>query len=361
MSADTSHLQCLCGAVQEPASILAAEHYPIEAYWCHCNPCRYSSGNLGNNSVTLSGKPAQSSLDACTIHIAVAGGEAERYFCSTCGTKTFNHDVGSESWAACSGMIEPKTLENNRDVVAIKDHIFVGDTKDGGLARFMQSIGSDNISCYTTWWDEGSDSTFKFHDVPHPTTGAHANADRLHASCSCGSVKFSVSPPTAAQASDPNVARWLNLDGTRYLALNCVCRYCRLAAGFPIASNAYVMPENIHIKDQESAEMVLFAYESSSKGTIDFDIDTQAIQAKLPTLKFDFSSPGIRRSFCGTCGAFVFLEHTMRPQCINIAVGILRAESGALAREWIEFDWKQSFWRAQAVVPSWVEALERAT
>lgn len=361
MSADTSHLQCLCGAVREPAYILVAKRYPIEVHWCHCNPCRYTSGNLGNNSVRLSGKPTQSSLDACTVYVA-PGGEAERYFCSTCGTRTFNHEIGSESWAACSGLIEPKTSESIRDIVAIKDHIFVGDTKDGGLANSMQSIESeDKIPCYTTWWDEGTNLTFKFDNVTQPSIEVHADTDRLHASCSCGSIKLQVSPPTDIQFRDPAVARWLNSDGTRYLALNCVCRYCRLAAGFPIVSNAYVMPENVHIVDQQGAETTVFAYESSAKGTIDFDIDTQTISAKLPTLKFDFSSPGIRRSFCGTCGASVFLEHTMRPQCVNIAVGILRAESGALAREWIEFDWKSLYWKAQAVVPSQVKALEKAT
>lgn len=359
MSADTSHLQCLCGAVREPASILAAEHYPIEVHWCHCNPCRYTTGALGNNSVRLSGKPSKSSLDACTIHIA-PGGEAERHFCSTCGTRTFNHEVGSELWAACSGMIEPKALQKDRDIVSIKDHIFVGDTRDGGLATFIQSIGSKDIPCYTTWWDEGPDPTFKFNDIPQASSRAHADTDRLHASCSCGSIKLQVSPPTDTQAKDPAVARWLNSDGTKYLALNCVCRYCRLAAGFPISSNTYVMPENIHVTSQEGAEVTLFAYTSSSTETTNFDVDTHNIQAKLPTLKFDFSSPGIRRSFCGKCGASVFFERATRPQCVNIAIGILRADSGALAREWIEFDWKEVCWKEHGVVPSLVEALKKA-
>lgn len=258
-------------------------------------------------------------------------------------------------------MIEPKASEKDRDIVSIKDHIFVGDTIDGGLARLMQSLGSRSIPCYTTWWDEGPDPTFKFDDLQQTSTGIHTDTDRLHASCSCGLVKLQVSPPADAQVKDPAIARWLNADGTKYLALNCVCRYCRLAAGFPISSNTYVMPENIYATDQEGAETALFAYKSPSKETTNFDNDTQSIQAKLPTLKFDFSSPGTRRSFCGKCGASIFFERATRPQCVNIAVGILRAGSGALAREWIGFDWKEVYWKEHTVVPCLVEALERAT
>lgn len=359
MSADTSHLQCLCGKIREPASIIAAEQYPIQVHWCHCDSCRHTTGTLGNNSVTLSAKPSEASLKACTLYVT---GQTERYHCSTCGTRTFNHGIDSEKWAVCSGMIEPKTLDKDRDVVSPMDHSHVAETGDGGLAPYLQTIGSEDILCYGGWWDD--DSNIKPEDFPRLTTSKPSNrqyndTDRLQVSCACGSVKAIVSPPIASQTADPAIAKWLNPHRTKYLALNCVCRYCRLAAGFPISSNTYVMPENIHVVDHGGKELNLFAYKSSSKETTNFDIDTQSIQARLPTLKFDFTSPGIRRSFCAECGASVFFERATRPQCVNIAVGILRAETGSLARDWIEFDWQEVCWREQAVVPRQVEALGR--
>ena len=52
------------------------------------------------------------------------------------------------------------------------------------------------------------------------------------------------------------------------------------------------------------------------------------------------SSPGVRREFCGKCGATVFWHNTERPGVVDVSVGLLKAKEGALASSWLEW-WTQ--------------------
>jgi hypothetical protein len=43
------------------------------------------------------------------------------------------------------------------------------------------------------------------------------------------------------------------------------------------------------------------------------------------------SSPSVQRYFCSTCSATVFYTTEERPQCVDIAIGVLDAYDGARA------------------------------
>jgi hypothetical protein len=43
---------------------------------------------------------------------------------------------------------------------------------------------------------------------------------------------------------------------------------------------------------------------------------------------------------------------------VNINVGVLGAESGCLAKDWIKFDWEKVYWREKVVDIEIMEALE---
>lgn len=47
------------------------------------------------------------------------------------------------------------------------------------------------------------------------------------------------------------------------------------------------------------------------------------------------SSEGVRRTFCGTCGATVFYSHKERPGIVDVATGILRAAEGVMLGNWV--------------------------
>lgn len=49
------------------------------------------------------------------------------------------------------------------------------------------------------------------------------------------------------------------------------------------------------------------------------------------------SSPGVVRDFCSGCGATVFWHDGIRPDLVDVSVGLLRAEEGARAESWLKW------------------------
>ena len=49
------------------------------------------------------------------------------------------------------------------------------------------------------------------------------------------------------------------------------------------------------------------------------------------------SSEGVRRYFCSKCSATVFWCCDVRPDLIDVSVGLLDAEEGARAESWLEW------------------------
>jgi hypothetical protein len=150
--ADTiSHLHCYCGAVREPADLLASTTLPITSEFCHCNPCRQTTGCLGGTFAALAGQPSAPSRAACTRYPhRPDGGRIDRFFCATCGTRTFEHDVRTDRWYAQMGILEPRaTASPPPAVVRVSSHAFVADTGDGGLAPMLRRLGAQRVvPCY---------------------------------------------------------------------------------------------------------------------------------------------------------------------------------------------------------------------
>jgi hypothetical protein len=226
-------------------------------------------------------------------------------------------------------------------VVNVTEHGFVGDTGDGGFARVMRVIGGKEVPCF---WEREADGPRLVVEELDRMGLKGEREEVLRAECHCGMVKFDILPPPGnVVGKKESVTRWLRRQGTRYYALLCACGYCRLTVGaMSFASNAYVMPENIVIKDEETGEMKsAFDYTSESESTGNLRETTESLQKVFPGLKCYYSAEDTRRSFCGTCGACIFFERESRPQCVNVSIGILRARSGVLARDWVE--WERDF------------------
>ncbi|KAL4971547.1 hypothetical protein BDW66DRAFT_155548 [Aspergillus desertorum] len=92
------------------------------------------------------------------------------------------------------------------------------------------------------------------------------------------------------------------------LALVDVCRDCRLVAGAHAIGWLYVAKDHI--------------------------IPAIPDDLLIGTSKRYESSPGVSRTFCGTCGATVFFGHTNRPDIVDVATGILHARGGVMLGNW---------------------------
>ncbi len=93
-----------------------------------------------------------------------------------------------------------------------------------------------------------------------------------HAACRCGAVRF-------------------ELHGTPTLTAWCHCASCRKATGAPAAAFADFSRDQVRLA---AGEPVRFA-----------------------------SSPGVTRSFCGTCGSTLTFESRATPDEISVHIGIL--------------------------------------
>lgn len=55
----------------------------------------------------------------------------------------------------------------------------------------------------------------------------------------------------------------------------------------------------------------------------------------IGTSKTFESSKGVRRAFCGTCGATVFYWSEDRADIVDVALGLVRASEGLFAESWV--------------------------
>ena len=329
--------------------------------------CRQTTGALAATFADLKGAPSAKSLEACTRN-GKSGWRVDRYHCSTCGTRVFDHATDTGNWLGCSGIVEPKMgggehpQAKSENVVKMVSHDFVGDTGDGGLAGIMRRLGDRVIPCNT----QGEGTRMKEEELEALSSKPLSDrADSVHASCHCGAVQFDILPPSPdALQRGPKITRWLYANGTKYWGLLCACRSCRLTTGTSFAYQTYVMPENIVMEDRDTwGRKSPFNYTSYDESTGDLKGSEAALRAAFPALKYYYHSEDRRRTFCGSCGAGVFWERLSRPQVVNVAVGLLRAESGCLAKEWVEWERETVWWEEEAVdremVNAWKEGWRR--
>ncbi|MBU3031423.1 GFA family protein [Paracoccus marinaquae] len=106
--------QCLCGAVR-----FSGRRPDPEVVACHCGQCRRWSGHVWASFYLESPVIAGEALRWYR-----SSAEAERGFCSTCGTSLFWRPVGRETLSVSPGAVDnPTGLE-------LRSHIYVADKGD---------------------------------------------------------------------------------------------------------------------------------------------------------------------------------------------------------------------------------------
>lgn len=236
-------------------------------------------------------------------------------------------------------------LEDTEGVVEYQSCMWVEDTKDGGASEWIAAIDGKPPK---RWAQQAGESR----EVPPFVYEGAADQMRptekpVYAHCHCRGVEFWIIPPnsvsTTAQSDYPdlmvpynsgsdasanpsNVAWWLRDGGTRFLAGTCACHSCRRSSGFHITFWAFVPTANIYLDA------------GLKQGYPEYGADHQ--NDYWGTMKAYNSSEGVMRTFCGRCGATIFWDGGAkkgRDGLIDIAVGLLDAESGAKAEELLKW------------------------
>ena len=321
----TLNIACLCDAVTGSVSVPTSA-LPLPITICHCNTCRRGSGNLCATNFRL---PEGSSIFKPSGKLSSynASKDITRFFCPRCGCHVYGELHSRKKISISTGF-----LDRSDGIVEMKNQIFISDTKDGGLSEWLPEITS---------WEGWMHTSKEVQSGSKDPLISYSSADalkitKLHGTCHCEGVQFNITRPDerSKQLSSPwsdnlrayhshssenteDVKWWLSPDNMRYLAGLCACASCRLACGYDIQAWTFVPMANI--------------LQTNGK-PLDFG---------MGTLRQYRSSEGVYREFCHSCGATVFWHSDFRPELIDVSVGLLQAESGARAEEWLEWTTKR--------------------
>jgi hypothetical protein len=276
-------------------------------------------------------------------------------------------DEGGREWEVATG-----ALDNVVEYVRVGRHDNIEDTKDGGLSIWMTEQHGWPLPVSPSSEVERREAkpSGRSRDIP-AAQPAHAQSQPpppiadlnfLHAHCACNAVKFHIMRPSASSilphsqfpdlmipyhTKDPLIPNagdekwWLRADGVKYLAGTCACRSCRLTSGFEIQTWAFVPRANIFFHVPRSANLFSGPDLNNELEEIiiplDFNEFRELEKAGKTVLRSYESSPGVLREFCGTCGATIFWHDKWRPEVVDVSVGLLEAQEGARAEEWLEW------------------------
>ena len=318
----TVHFSCACkqasGSVEVPIS-----RFPLPMSLCHCNICRHQTGLLGASYVTLPEDQRTFEVHGTTTAYKTSK-VVLRHFCNICGSNLVFEEKEPLEISLCSGAITSSGIEPR-----LKRHIFVGDTKDGGMSSWLPSVqGWEGFSNKSEPVDCGR-------RLPEQSeTNVKSTSSELPGYCQCRNVQFRITRPNEkssdlhGQFADllvpyvscspekignrGNVKWWLRRQGSRYLAGACACNSCRTNSGFDIQTWTFIPKVNLF--DTHGRRL---------------DIET------MQGLTEYKSSEGVYRHFCSHCGATVFWRCDTRPDLIDVSVGLLDAEEGVRAESWL--------------------------
>ena len=342
---------CHCKANQYTFSVPTTS-LPLPAYLCHCNISRRISGSLFTSYVAVPAANAPPDLRNLTAY--KSSNILTRWFCTTCSTHLFLEYSADGAWWTSTG-----TLDRSNGIVSFKGNMWIGDTIDGGASDWIRQLDDRTAERWLTEPQTSAAVPLGWH-APPATSSAPSQPALLPARCHCGGVRFTIARPSAAatppqppppfpdlthpRAAHPdrsnaaNAPWWQPGGGARYLAGHCACASCRLIAGHDVAQWAFVPTAAIALP-----------------GGAPFPADERA----WGSMRAYRSSEGITRRFCGVCGASLFWDGEERPQLVDVAVGVLDAESGARAEEWLVWWTGRVSYAEEALNRVLVESLER--
>lgn len=205
-------------------------------------------------------------------------------------------------------------------------------TGDGGVGPWIRDVGGKEIGLWEGGRGDAGEDGRKGDWNPESAVVRQRGGEELETEllmkCHCGGVEMRVRRPGGEDGYPGTPSDLVPADKNKYLAILDTCDSCRLISGCAMVQWAFVPTANIRVPGEGG----LIPYSPVFGSMTQYE-----------------SSPGIKRTFCSTCGALAtYVDENKRPECVDVAVGLMRAETGARAEQWLE-------WRERI---AWVEELK---
>ncbi|KAI3324394.1 Mss4-like protein [Xylariaceae sp. AK1471] len=370
--------QCLCQAHHFTSSVPRSS-LPLKATYCHCTSCRHVTGALYSNNVPWHGD--SETIRASSLQRYVFSERLTILFCGTCSSTMFFEKRAAEegegtdgiSYGVLTGVLANVNIPN---LVKIMDHIFVGDTLDGGATPWLCHVNSDGTR--PRLWKGRKEQSEELMTATWPTvedcTGkgkaaAAADSEEFPVRCHCGGVDLVLRRPIAdfAAKKRSELPWFVDPVTNKALAAFDPCDTCRLSAGVDIFNWTFTLLRHLafpRLDPNTNTRKQPGFPESSIELKNVISTTTQNRDPRWGTLAFYESSPDVQRYFCSRCSACVFYAADDRPEMVNVAIGLLDSQNGARAEGLLSWAFGgKMVWR-EDVVGGWreefVESVEAA-
>ncbi|PNY26892.1 Uncharacterized protein TCAP_03180 [Tolypocladium capitatum] len=354
MDTDTSDIeltaQCLCKAQTFAARVPRAS-LPLTATFCHCTSCRHLTGGMHSTGVAWPG--AADAIVKAQLAKYVSSPKLTLLFCGTCSSPMFwreRLEGGADAYEAFTGVLSNNPVPG---LIRFKDHIFVHDTLDGGVAVWQRHLnkgddaGDAPIPCYGGWRHKSEELDPATLSVKDANTAMDGTA--LH--CRCKGVNLVLRRGAADFAAmDPAELPFFVEPGThKLLAGFDACNSCRKMSGVDVVNWAFSLLQHIDYPSGDGSFPRTTPALKAAVGNVDRD-------PGLGTLAMYASSADVQRYFCSRCSASVFYAVDSRPDMVDLAVGLLDAPDGARAESVLAWALGMMVW-ADDVKGGWREEL----
>jgi hypothetical protein len=228
-------------------------------------------------------------------------------------------------------------------LVKVTDHIFVGDTVDGGATPWLCDINADDGSSRPRLWrgrkEQSEELTPPYWPAVDslPDAGVEIEADEIPIRCHCGGVDLVFRRPnTYFAAKERSELPWF-IDPVTNKAWGGFdpCDTCRLSSGIDFFHWTFALLLHLAFPStgrEETQQLLLPSFPQSS-----FELQAAAAASSRDrdpcwgTLALYKSSPDVQRYFCSRCSACVLYASNERPDMVDVAVGLLDSPDGSRA------------------------------
>lgn len=325
-------VHCLCKGSNYSVTIPSSK-LPLAASACHCDSCRHLTGGMYTCAIEWPGS-AEDILASPLQKYKYSNG-SQILFCKSCGTPMFAQKLCSAQ--SPDVFYLPVGLLPNLDVdlVKIVQHLWVGDTRDGGASVFMQNLCP--ATGLTPRWQANRGSNLLDRSWPAEASTNSPASDTVSVQCHCKGVDFLLHRGEAgfrqllAQGKLPG---WINPATFKPIAAYDACDSCRFMTGVPLMhwTFARVSQLGFAAENKDAREF--------PTNTLDLKTAVQtASDSRFGTLTFYASSPDVQRYYCSRCSASVFYAVDDLPDQVDISMGLLHASEGARAESWVEWEY----------------------
>jgi hypothetical protein len=282
-------------------------------------------------------------------------------FCGTCSTTMFFSEHFPDKPQSIGVFLGALLNHEEPGLIKIVDHIFVGDTLDGGATPWLINVNADGTPARR--WKGARNKSDELDGNWPPledlmTSDDKTGPETFAVHCHCRGVNLVLrrgdSDFSSQQKARARAPWFVDPQNWKHICKFDACNSCRGMFGIDLVHWTFVLVKHLDFAPNGKE---LDGQEGFPQDTISLK---QAVLSgkgdpRLGTLAFFESSPDVQRYFCSNCSASVFYAVDDRPDMVDLAAGLLVAPEGARAESLLTWDFGSSIGNLGDVKGGWRE------